>query len=77
MNELIEEILTLMTKESEQFASEYDEFQKIFEDEYQVEMIRATQNIKKEVDKADTPYLGTDVTPIIDESLATIDLSEK
>ena len=34
-------------------------------------------NIKHELDKADLPYLGLDLAPNINESLATIDLIKK
>lgn len=66
-----------MEKESEQFASEQREYIEIVSDRYEQEMIKAVNNIKYELNKSESPYLGTDLTPIIDESLAIVDVSEE
>lgn len=68
--------LLRMNKESERFASEYNETQEILADRYEQEMNKAVSNIMYEVDKADSPYLGKDLAPIIDESLTIVDVSE-
>ena len=65
-----------MTEESEQFAIEYNETQKILEDKYEQEMRKAVSNIRREVNKAESLCLGWDLAPIIDESLAIVDVSE-
>lgn len=63
-----------MNKESDKFATEYNEISEILADRYEQEMREAVSNIKYELDKAELPYLRLDLAPIIDESLATVDL---
>lgn len=63
-----------MEEDSKRFASIYSEFQEILADRYQQEMTKAAQNIMYEVEKADSPYLGKDLAPIIDNSLVIVDI---
>ena len=63
-----------MNKESDKFATEYNEISEILADRYEQEMREVVSNIKYELDKVELPYLGLDLAPIIDESLATVDL---
>lgn len=65
-----------MKEESKRIASEQQEYIAIVSDRYEQEMKEAVSNIKYEVDKAESPYLGKDLAPIIDESLAIVDVSE-
>ena len=63
-----------MEEESKRIALEHEEYLAIFTDKYEQDIKEVVSNIKHELDKADLPYLGLDLAPIIDESLATIDL---
>ena len=63
-----------MEEESKRIALEHEEYLAILTDKYEQEMKGAVSNIRYELDKAESPYLGLDLAPIIDESLATIDL---
>ena len=63
-----------MEEESKRIALEHEEYLAILTDKYEQDMKEAVSNIKHELDKAESPYLGLDLAPIIDESLATIDL---
>ena len=66
-----------MEEESKKVATEQQEYIAIISDRYQQEMKKVASNIKYEVENAESPYLGLDLAPVIDESLATIDLSEE
>lgn len=67
----------LMEEESKRIALKHEEYLAIFTDKYEQDMRRIVSNIKHELDNADLPYLGLDLAPNINESLATIDLIKK
>lgn len=58
-----------MTEESDKFTSEYNKTQEILAYRYEQEIRKAISNIREEVDKAESPYLGEN-----DLVITTIDL---
>lgn len=65
-----------MEEESQRIAFEQLEYTAIISDRYEQEMKKAVSNIKYEMEKAESPYLGLDLAPIINESLAIVDVSK-